>query len=542
MNIKTVLNSLSRQSFLTSLLAPFHSRDVRILVAASVAINLIVLAIPLYINRIYTSVVPQQASDSLAGITLLLAAVLVLDVVLKVLRAWVVTWLAASTEHRLRMVAVRSVLGSEPNAVRTQPLKARMAQLRSPTVLRNQLEQQWLVRYVDLPFSLVYLLFLGLIGGWLMIPPLVLAPFFVLVARRAASDVVASTRAHHDLEVSRNQMVVNGLGLSPTIKTLNLEGFLIRRLEPLQESLSRRSYEKESATARLQNLSALFSQLNQLLIVSLGAWLVIQQDLSTGALAACTLLSGQVAAPLGKLFAADGQQAALEQANYDYQQLIDLPQEQNLLVGADQTPIDTTLSFLGKELLPGQLMVLVGGHPGQSTALLDAIQVAEDNPVLGLAFGKQSLSTFRKTWLRRSLARLKSSPEPFRGTLLESLTGFELNTRSSEVVALCQEHGVSSLIQALPRGYNTTIGESQDFPLSLGLRFRISVIQALLDKPSVLLLDGTFPQLTPDCLSWFLSLKIPCSRLIALQRAIPGLPSEMTCLQWNGDRLQEVAL
>ena len=210
-----------------SLISSLRSRDVRILVAASVSINLIVLAIPLYINRIYTSVVPQQASETLADITLLLAAVLVLEVVLKVLRAWVVTWLAASSEHRLRMSAVRSVLGSDSTAVRSQPLKARLAQLRSPTVLRNQFEQQWLVRYVDVPFSLVYLVVLGLIGGWLVIPPLLLAPFFVIFARQAASDVVSSTREHHHLEVNRNQMVVNGLGLSPTIKTLNLEGFLI---------------------------------------------------------------------------------------------------------------------------------------------------------------------------------------------------------------------------------------------------------------------------------------------------------------------------
>ena len=525
-----------------SLITSLRSRDVRILVAASVSINLIVLAIPLYINRIYTSVVPQQASESLAAITLLLAAVLLLDVVLKVLRAWVVTWLAASSEHRLRMSAVRSVLGSDSTAVRSQPLKARLAQLRSPTVLRNQFEQQWLVRYVDVPFSLVYLVVLGLIGGWLVIPPLLLTPFFVIFARQAASDVVSSTREHHHLEVNRNQMVVNGLGLSPTIKTLNLEGFLIRRLEPLQEALSRRSYEQESATARLQNLSTLFAQLNQLLIVSMGAWLVIQQDLSTGALAACTLLSGQVAAPLGKLFAADGQKANLDQATSDYQQLINLPQEQNLLTGADETPLNTTLTFCGQHLQPGAIMILLGGTPGQSTALLDAIQVADDDPAFGFKFGRHSLSAFRKTWLRRSLARLKSAPDPFRGTLMDSLTGFEANTRSADAVALCQQHGVSSLIQALPRGYNTIISESQDYPLSLGLRFRISVIQALLNDPSVLLLDGTFPQLTPDCLSWFLDLKVSCSRLITLQRATPGLPAGIQYLCWNADQLEEVVL
>ena len=518
----------------------WQGRDLISLVAATIVINLIVLAIPLYINRIYTSVVPEQAGDSLAGITLVLACVLVLDVVLKGIRAWVLSWLAASTEHRLRMEAVRAVLGASSQAVGQQPLKARMAQLRSPTSLRNYLEQQWIVRYVDLPFSLVYLIVLGVIGGWLFLPPLLLAPIFVMLANSSVREIVQSTRLHHDLEVGRNQLVVNGLGLSSTIKTLNLEGFLIRRLEPLQERLSQSTFRKESSTAKLQNLSALFSQLNQLLIVSIGGWLVINQDLTTGALAACTLLSGQVTAPLGKLFSADGQRATYQQSSLDLQQLFDLPQEKNLLVGCDERPANTTLHFAGQDLLPGEAMLLLGGHAGQSTALLNAMEAATTDSPYELRVGGELLSTFRKTWLRRHLVRLKSDPQPFRGTLLESLTGFEVNSRASDAIALCELHGVASDIKNLPMGYDTIIGEMQDYPLSAGLRFRMGVIQALLDKPFALYLDGTFPKIGIESLNWLLGLDVDCARLIALQSAPSQLPSSIRRVCWKGDRLVEV--
>lgn len=531
----------SMQARIRALSSGLQGKDFVALIASTIAINLIVLAIPLYINRIYTSVVPEQAGDSLAGITILLAAVLVLDVVLKALRSWVLTWLGASTEHRLRMEAVRAVLGASAVEVAQQPLQARMAQLRSPTLLRSNLEQQWLVRHVDLPFSLVYLIALGLIGGWLILPPILLAPVFVLMAKRAAHEAACSTRHHHDLEVNRNQLVVNGLALASTIKTLNLEGFLIRRLEPLQERLSRRSFEQESATAKLQNLSALFSQLNQLLIVSIGGWLVIQQDLTTGALAACTLLSGQVAAPLGKLFSADGQLANQQQATLDYQQLLNLPQESNLLVGWDQRNDNATLCFAGQVLRPGETLLLLGGSPGQSTSLLDSIHAANGDDFFEIKFADQSLAAFRKTWLRRQLVRLKPEPQPFRGTLLESMTGFEVNTRAADALALCELHGVSTLIKTLPRGYDTTIGEMQDYPLAVGLRFRMSVIQALLDSPVALILDGTFPQVGTDALQWLLGLDIDCARLIALQNPPVRLPEPVRRITWQGDRLVEVS-
>lgn len=532
--------ALSILARIKSISSGLSGHDLKLVVFASIAINCIVLAIPLYINRIYTSIVPEQAADSLAAITVLLVLVLVFDVVLKALRAWVISWLSASSEHRLRMEIVRSVLGSTSKDVRRLPLKARLAQLRSPSVLRNQFEQQWLVRHIDLPFSLLYLFVLGIIGGVLIIPPLIVAPIFILLAHSASQRAVRSARAHHQLEVNRNQLVVNGIALASTVKTYNLEGFLVRRLEPLQERLSRSMFEQESETAKLQNLSSLFSQINQLLIVSVGGLLVIQQELSTGALAACTLLSGQVAAPLGKFFIANGQRANLEQALHDFQQLIELPQETNLLDGSDTLPKEIFIGFCGQSLAHGETLLLSGGAPGQSATLMDAFHDASTTANFALTFGGHPLHVFRKTWLRRTLVRLKPDPQPFRGSLMESLTGFEVNERSAFAVSLCDRHGVSPLIQLLPRGFDTTIGEMQDHPLSQELRFRMGVIQALLHDPVALLLDGTFPQLNSVSLAWFLGLKLDCMRIVALQRAPDRMPISLRQMVWKGDELVEV--
>jgi ABC-type protease/lipase transport system fused ATPase/permease subunit len=110
---------------------------IRTVIGGSIAINLLVLAVPLYINRIYVSVLPQKSGDSLAVITLLLAAALTLDVVIKAFRAWVLSWLGASREHRLRMGAVRALLSTDVASVQAEPLQARFAQLRSVASLRS---------------------------------------------------------------------------------------------------------------------------------------------------------------------------------------------------------------------------------------------------------------------------------------------------------------------------------------------------------------------------------------------------------------------
>jgi ATP-binding cassette subfamily C protein LapB len=512
---------------------------IRTVIGGSIAINLLVLAVPLYINRIYVSVLPQKSGDSLAVITLLLAAALTLDVVIKAFRAWVLSWLGASREHRLRMGAVRALLRTDVASVQAEPLQARFAQLRSVASLRSLFEQQWLVRRVDFPFVAIYLLVLALIGGWLVLLPLLLAPVFIGMARKASQEMARAQEQKEHFETSLNDTLYASLQGAPTIKTLNLEGFLVRRLEPLQERLGQATYRHEANTARLQNLSALFSQITQLLIVSFGGWLVIHQDLSSGALAACTLLSGQVTMPLAKLFTADGQQAAIQQASHEVALLENLQPEPNLLEGPNP-PQSGVLQVAGFSLAPAETLLILGGDADQSAGFLASITGIQGVIPADARFAGEPLVTFQRTKLRRRLRLLVPEPTAYRGTLLDNLTRFASNERGAKAAALCEQHGVAEAIHQLPKGYDTPIGDAQDFPLGQGLLFQLQVMAALMDEPAVLLLDASQVSLGTTPLMWFLNLQLEASRLVALEQMPQGLAPPPRSLQWKGKQLLDV--
>jgi len=241
---------------------------IRAVIGASVAINLLVLAVPLYINRIYTSVLPQQAGNSLIVITGLLVGVLVLDLALKVGRAWLLSLMAARSEHGLRLAGLRALLAAPLSASQAAGVSDRLEQLRGVTQLRALFEQQWLVRRIDVPFTIVYLLVLALIGGWLALVPLALLPVFLWQASRGAQRLAAANQARTHAQQISDTVSLACLVSASTVKAFNLEGFLVRRLEPAQERCSQAVFEQEAATAWMQNLSQLFSQWSQLLIVS----------------------------------------------------------------------------------------------------------------------------------------------------------------------------------------------------------------------------------------------------------------------------------
>ena len=344
--------------------------------------------------------------------------------------------------------------------------------------------------------------------------------------------MLAAIEQKHRLETSLNETLHASLLGAPTIKTFNLEGFLVRRLEPLQERLAQAGFRQEATTARLQNLSGLFAQLNQLLIVSFGGWMVINQDLSSGALAACTLLSGQVTMPLGKLFAAEGQQASQWQANHDYQQLEQLPQEPNLLVG-DEPPASGTLELPQFTLPQGGALALVGGDVDSSSALLKSITALEGELPHHASYAGRPLQSYQRSLLRRRLRLLVPTPQLSTGTLLENLTHFRSDQLGPRAAQLCEQLAVAPWIQALPRGYETPIGETQDFPLSRSLRFRVQVIAALLDEPAALFLDTSQVDLPASEVQWFLGIQCEASKLVALEAWPPGLPASIQTLHWK---------
>ena len=521
--------------------APELARPViRTVIAASVAIDLLVLAVPLYINRIYSSVLPQKAGDSLLVITLLLLAVLVVDVMLKAGRAWVLSWLGASQEHQLRLGAIRSLLAAPLADAEAASVDRRLDQLRAASQLRSLFEQQWLVRHIDVPVAAVYLLVLAVIGGWLVVIPLALVPLFLWRAGRASNRMATAIQQKQRSESLRNDATLACLEGAPTVKALNLEGFLVRRLEPSQERYGQASLELETSTAQLQNLAQLFSQWSQLLIVSFGGWLVINQSLSSGALAACTLLSGQVTLPLSKWFTAKAQQASIALAENDYDSIRNLAVEPYLLRG-DPVPAEGELSIGCLHLPPGATAVLHGGAPHQSSSFLASLTGLEGSIPADLRFDGLSTQTMERTLLRQRLRLVKNGQPLLRGTLLDYLTHFQSLEWGDRATELCERHGVAPSILRLPRGYDSRIGEDQDFPLSSGLAFRLQVIQALMADTAVLLVDGSEVDLQSDQLAWLFGLQLKASRLVALT-ALGQQPLPQGCqhLRWQGDQLVEV--
>lgn len=517
-----------------------RNRDVRAVIAASIAINVLVLAIPFYINRVYTSVLPQQSGDSLLVITGLLFAVVILDIALKIGRSWVLSLLCGSEEHRHRVDAVRHVLAAPLATATAKPIQERLEQIRASSLLRQRFLQQWIFERIDLPFIGLYLLVMAIIGGWIAIVPIATALLFYKQAQQAAAAATQAIEQRYAKQGFRDGVLLSALGGTETVKGLGIEGFLIRRLEPIQEALSSAEYQQQVVNAKLQHIGQLYGQLTGLLVVTFGSIFVIHHDLGTGALAACTLLSRQVSQPFSRYFSLSPRNALIRYGERLLSELNTLEQEQHFYSGNTTWP-QGTVDIGSLQIKPGEACILTAQQHNELSDFVNEIAGHRSTNLSPLRVAGQDLSGLRSSERRKAIRVLQSTPQLFNGTVLDNLCGFRNASRGERAIELCKQLGIHDAIVALPRGYESAIGEQADFPLSSGISFRIAVAAALMEQPALLLIDASVQQFNLTTLQWITELRSPVPRLVAMAALPYGISKPMNSVDINLIRGRAVA-
>jgi len=264
---------------------------------ASVLINLLELSSPLYINIIYTSVLPSGSMASLVVLTIAVVLLMVLGGWLKAIRLGLTGGDGARLEHQRRMQSLAHFLQMRlVDYLRVSPA-AHLDRLNSINLLRDESALQSLTVAIDLIFSLLFVLVLFLIAGSVGIVAVVAIVVYLLRA-------LAFARAFEDLSKRRDRLELDRIAyqgkLMDSIDLIKSNGlgrqFLVGN-EQLQEELAWQRMVNNNFDGQVQAFGALMSQLTFAAIVTWGALRVIQGGLLVGALAAALLLAGKILNP-----------------------------------------------------------------------------------------------------------------------------------------------------------------------------------------------------------------------------------------------------
>jgi len=319
----------------------------------------------------------------------------------------------------------------------------------------------------------------------------------------AGEALQANLQARKALDDRRFSFVLEVLSQIHLVKSQALEEPMLRRQERLAAAGAEASWKANYFGAQSENLAASFSAFSLLAMGGAGAWLVVDGHMSVGALAACTLISGRMTAPLLRVLglftryrATRVHRSRLEDAESFAQERIGAGQPaapiETLSLrdvwhrpGPDRDPLFKGLDFT---LRHGETVGLSGANGAGKSTLLDLL-IGLQTPERGEAFANGTpLASLDLGALRRQVAYIPQRATLFRGSILDNLTRFDPDAHLDEALALAAQLGLDRYFAALPEGYDLAVGDGA-VVLPPGVAQRVAMVRALVGAPRVILFD-----------------------------------------------------
>jgi len=479
------------------------SRDTpRPVLFASLLINLLALALPLTILQVYDRVIPNSSFDTLTALLLALFMVVVLDTILKIARNHLVSRAAVEGAFHARVTAAAKLLYGDQREINAKPRSYwfdRMSAVEEMGSMKGTADRAVLL---DIPFIAIFLIMTGLIGGWLVLVPL------VLIASFAATMLWLSGLQRRLMDEGREEderrygYIVEWLDGIITIKSLAMEAQIQRRFEGMMSLASAYSFLAAERNNRIPALGQLFSNLMMVSVVTGGAIFVIDGAMSVGSLACCSLLATRIAQPMFRVISVWTQIEASTLAEIRAQEILDLPLKMQTSRAMSCTgAIELTEVHLpsrgrwnGFEKLrlriePGEFIGVTGGvGSGKSTFL--SLLNGSVAPASGqVRVDGIDIASPEGSGLRRAIQTIDGRITLMRGSIIENIAMFRTGEFMREAVAAVELMGFHEQINGLAEGYDTKVGDGSATVLPQGFLQSLMIARALAHNPSILLID-----------------------------------------------------
>ena len=474
-------------------------------ILASLLINLLGLMAPLFVMQTYDRVVPNQALSTLWVLAIGLLLGTLFELLLRVLRFRLLDVAGKKTDVVLSATLFERITGMTMKA-RPASIGGFAQSIHDFQGLREFLTAVTLTSLIDLPFALLMILVIGLLGGWLVVIPLLAFPItavFALVIQHRLRDTVQRSLA---LGAERQALLIETLSGLETLKSCGAESERQHQWESTHGALARLDGHARMLSAIALNGTLFLQQLAGMAVIVAGVYSIIAGNLSVGALVACYMLNSRIMAPLGQIASliTRHQQAQLTMKSTDA--LMALPQER----ASQQRPLEharlkgaielrqvafsypeqssPALQDINLRVAPGEKIGIIGrSGSGKSTLarLLMGFYAPSDGQILFDGLDQRQLDVAD---LRHQIGYVAHDLPLLSGTLRSNLTLGARYVSDERLLEVAELTGVSELARQHPQGFERPVGERGQL-LSGGQRQAVLLARALMLDPPILVLD-----------------------------------------------------
>ncbi|KQN00023.1 type I secretion system permease/ATPase [Sphingomonas sp. Leaf25] len=500
------LVELPRPRFAPWLMEPmFRNKRAYMKVALAAAmINVFGLITSLFTMTVYDRVVPNNAFTSLTALSIGLLVVVVFDFLLRILRAYFTDLAGADIDYDIggrvfrRLVAIR--LDQKKGS--TGALTGMMRELET---LRDFFASATMTALVDVPFIVVTLVFIAVLGGPLVWVPLAAIPLVIGAGwlTRPALDRLSAKSMREGL--SKQSVLVETVGALEMVKTSGAGRLLGRRWSRANVAHGDSSTRQRLVSTIATTVAASANTLAYAGTVVVGVFLIADHRLTTGALVACSILSGRAVQPLATIASLLSRISATRTAYRQIDTMMETASEEPGEGALRPARFEGRIELRGVAFhYPGAAEKTLDGFDlvvpaGQRVALLGRVGSGKSTIarlVLGLYPPQEGLvmidgSDIRQydpETMRGLIGTALQEPVLLSGSVRENIVLDRAGIDDTEMLRVAELSGTHAFMGRIANGYDRQLADRGE-GLSGGQRQAISLARALAGHPQILIFD-----------------------------------------------------
>ena len=473
---------------------------------ATVVANILTLASVFFTMNVYDRVVPTQAYASLWTLAIGTVLAALLEFSMRWLKARLVDLGGKKADLAINATLLREIMAIRLEH-RPQSVGIFASSMRDFESLRDFFSSSSLVLLADMPFVLMFLALIAVVGGPLVWIPALTVPFLLVVGLLAQRPLMKAMRENMKESGDKQSVLVEAVLNMELLKAHNAEGYLQRRWE-LSNAAGAEAYKKiRSLTNLIMGLSGTVQQLVTVAMVVAGVYLIHANQLTQGGLIASVILAGRALAPLASVMslAARFQQAVTSLETLDG--LIKRPRDrvhgrtyvvpesvQGALEaqalefaypGEHRIPVIKKLSLH----IPAGHKVAMLGRVGSGKSTLLRLMSGLYAPLGGsVRLDGVELQQLEPSEVRARIGYVGQDPQLFMGTLRENLVLSDSWISDARVLDVLRILGLYEMVAAHPRGLDMPITEAGG-GLSGGQRQLLAIARMMLRDPQLVFMD-----------------------------------------------------
>lgn len=465
----------------------------------SVFTNLLMLTGPLFMLQVYDRVLGSRSEETLVALFALVAALYFFYNLLEYARGRVLARIAARYQARLQGKVFGAVL-SQSALNRNEPPPQALSDMEA---VKSFLMSPVLLALIDMPWTPIFLAAIFIfhpILGWVAITGGLLLVFVALGNQLLTARKVAEAQKISSVAQRFSKQAEDG---SDFVWAQGMGRAMSERWMRMQDEALDRSIRASDWTGSFSSFTKAFRLFLQSAMLAVGAYLVLQNQVTAGAMIAASILLGRALGPVDQSIS---QWPVVQRARMgrrslntflakigDAKEPTPLPRPKarlavtnaSVVVRRGEKPVLYAVNF---EVAPGEAIGVIG-RSGSGKTTLARLLVGLVAPTAGeIRLDGATLEQFGSDALGRYIGYLPQDIRLFDGTVAENIAQMALEPDPARVVAAAQKARVHDIILQLPKGYDTQIGAA-DAQMSGGQRQRLALARALYNEPVILVLD-----------------------------------------------------